>query len=229
MLCLECGAEMRLVQVTRDTTMPVSGYEHHTWQCLGCLTLEQRMKFTAVSGEPAKIMMAELTETAPAQPTQTVPIEPTVSMEAIQTVVVKSIEAAPVEPTQINPSEPTHPEPSAAMPKMSARAKALDEKLRNLKERAKAAREAAGETVTRFNRDWNNKSRSVSPPSAPSDASSQVNPDEPSRSPTEPIASPAPISHDAPIAPQSNAPAVTNLRERLGELVRAMRQLSKAR
>jgi hypothetical protein len=70
-----------------------------------------------------------------------------VSMEAIQTVVVKSIEAAPVEPTQINPSEPTHPEPSAAMPKMSARAKALDEKLRNLKERAKAAREAAGETV----------------------------------------------------------------------------------
>ena len=37
MLCLECGAEMRLVQVTKDTTMPVSGYEHHTWQCSGLL------------------------------------------------------------------------------------------------------------------------------------------------------------------------------------------------
>jgi hypothetical protein len=117
------------------------------------------------------------------------------------------------------------------MPKMSARAKALDEKLRNLKERAKAAREAAGETVrpTQFNRDLDNKSGSISPPSASSDASSHVEPDEPSRSPTEPIASPAPISHDAPIAPQSNAPDVTDLRERLGELVRAMRQLSKVR
>jgi hypothetical protein len=114
------------------------------------------------------------------------------------------------------------------LPKMSARAKALDEKLRNLRERAKAAREAAGETArpTQFNRDLDNEPRPVPQPSAPSDASSLVKPDEPLRSPTEPIASPAPISHDAPIAPQSNAPAVTNLRERLGELVRAMRQLS---
>jgi hypothetical protein len=38
MLCLECGAEMRLLQVTEDTTMFVSGYEHHTWQCSGCST-----------------------------------------------------------------------------------------------------------------------------------------------------------------------------------------------
>ena len=114
------------------------------------------------------------------------------------------------------------------MPKMSARAKALDEKLRNLKERAKAAREAAGETVrpTQFNRDLDNEPRPVPQSSASSDASSHVEPDERLRSPTEPIASPAPTSHDAPIAHQSSAPAVTNLRERLGELVRAMRQLS---
>jgi hypothetical protein len=117
------------------------------------------------------------------------------------------------------------------MPKMSARAKALDEKLRNLKERAMAAREAAGETArpTQFNRDLDNEPRPVPQPSASSDASSYVEPDERLRSPTEPIASPAPTSHDAPIAHQSSAPAVTNLRERLGELVRAMRQLSMAR
>ena len=117
------------------------------------------------------------------------------------------------------------------MPKMSARAKALDEKLRNLKERAKAAREAAGETArpTQFNRDLDSKPCSVPQPSACSEALSHVKSDEPVRTPTEPIASPAPTSHDAPIAHQSSAPAVTNLRERLGELVRAMRQLSMAR
>ena len=224
MLCLDCGAEMHLVQVTKDTTMLVSGYEHHTWQCSGCSAIEQRMTFTPeksptqiAPAEPAQTM-AEPTETAPAQLTETVPVEP--------------IKTTPVEPIQTVSSEPTHPEPPpAAMPKVSARAKALDEKLRNLKERAKAAREAAGETArsTQFNRDLDNKPCSVPQPSACSDASSHVKSDEPVQAPTEPIASPAPISHDAPIASQSNAPDVTNLRERLGELVRAMRQLSMVR
>jgi len=245
MLCLDCGAEMHLVQVTKDTTMLVSGYEHHTWQCSGCSTIEQRMTFTPeksptqiAPAEPTQTMLAEPTETAPAQlietmpvePTQAVPVEPTqtLSVEPSQAVLLEATKTAPVEPIQTVSSEPTHPEPPATMPKMSARAKALDEKLRNLKERAKAAREAAGETarLTQFNRDLDNEPRSVPQPSASSDASSDVEPDVPLRSPTEPIASPAPTSHDAPIAHQSSAPAVTNLRERLGELVRAMRHLS---
>src|SRR6516225_6955174 len=46
MLCLACGAEMRLVEVVEDTTMLVSGYEHQTWQCSGCSAVEQRMTFT---------------------------------------------------------------------------------------------------------------------------------------------------------------------------------------
>src|SRR6516225_5953816 len=213
MLCLDCGAVMHLVQVTKDTTMLVPGYEHHMWQCSGCSTVEQRMTFNSEKS-----------------PTQTVPVEPTqtVSIELSQAVPVEPTKTTPVEPIQTVSSEPTYPESPAAMPKMSARAKALDEKLRNLKERAKAAREAAGETArpTQFNRDLENEPRSVPQPSASSDASSDVEPDVPLRSPTEPIASPAPTSHDAPIAHQSSAPAVTNLRERLGELVRAMRQLS---
>jgi hypothetical protein len=236
---------MYLVHVTKDTTMLVSGYEHHTWQCSGCSTVEQRMRFTPEKSptqtglseaqtmlvEPTETTLAQLTETVLVEPTQRVSVEPTqkVSVEPSQAVSVEPTKTTPVEPIQTVSSEPTHPEPSAAVPKMSARAKALDEKLRNLKERAKAAREAAGETArpTQLNRGWDNKS--VSPPSASSEASSHVNPDEPSRSPTEPIACPAPISHEDPIVPQGHAPAVTNLRERLGELVRAMRQLSTVR
>ena len=228
--------------------MLVSGYEHHTWQCSGCSAIEQRMTFTPeksptqmAPAEPAQIMLMEPTETAPAPLTETVPFEPTqtvsvnptqtVSVELSQAVPVEPIKTTPVEPIQTVSSEPTHPEPPAAMPKVSARAKALDEKLRNLKERARAAREAAGETArpTQLNRDLDNNPCSVPQPSACSDASSQVKSDKPVQAPTEPIASPAPISQDAPIASQSNAPDVTSLRERLGELVRAMRQLSMVR
>ena len=45
MLCLECGAEMRLAQVVEDTTMFVPGYEHHTWRCSACSTVEQRFPY----------------------------------------------------------------------------------------------------------------------------------------------------------------------------------------
>jgi hypothetical protein len=233
MLCWECGGEMRLVQVTKDTTMLVSGYEHLTWQCSGCSTVEQLMTFTrektpaqTVPDEPAQIMLAEPTETAPAQPTQAVPVEPiqTVSVEAIQTMPVEPSKIAPLEPIQIIPPQPTHPEPPAAMPKMNARVKALEEKLHNLKERAKVAREAAGDTVRPrpINHDWDNKSSPVPAPSAPSETPSHVKLEEPLRSPTEPIVCPAPTSHDEPIAPESSGPVATKFRERLGELVRAM-------
>jgi hypothetical protein len=205
---------MRLVQVTKDTTMPVSGYEHHTWQCSGCSIVEQRMTFTREK-----------------TPTQPVPVESAQIMlvvEPTQAVPVKPIQTASVESTQIVLLEPTHPEPPAAMSKMNARAKALEAKIRSLKERANAAREAASKTARptqSINRDWDNKSRSAPPPSASSEVPSHVKPDEPMRSPTEPIASPAPISsHDEPRMPGSNAPVATKFRKRLGELVRAMRR-----
>jgi len=46
MLCLECGAEMTLVQVAKDASMFVCGYEHQKWQCSACSTVERRMSFT---------------------------------------------------------------------------------------------------------------------------------------------------------------------------------------
>jgi len=128
-----------------------------------------------------------------------------------------------VEPTQL---EPTHPDLPAAIVKTNAWAKALDEKLRDLKGRATAARETAGKTArpTQLNRDWDNRPRPVPPPSGSSEAWSHVKPDEPLRSPTVPTASPAPTSHDDPVAPGSNAAAARKLRDRLGELVRTVRR-----
>jgi hypothetical protein len=233
MLCLACGAEMSLVQVVKDTTMFVPGYEHHTWQCSGCSTVERRMTFTrektptqTVPVEPTQTMPAEPIQTgpvepiqAPVEPIQAAPVEPTqtgpvkatqivpgeptqtVPPEPIQTVSVEPIEEVPVEPTQTAPVKPTHPEPPAAMFQSSAWAKAL-EKLRSFKERATET-----ERHTQFSRDWDNL-RSVPPPSA----SSEMKPDEPLRSPTEPIASPAPTEHDEPIAPESKPERARRLR-----------------
>jgi hypothetical protein len=186
MLCLACGAEMTLVQVVKDTTMLVSGYEHHTWQCSSCSTIEQRMTFTREKTP---------TQTASVAPTQTVAVEPT------QAAPVEPIQAAPVEPTQTAPVKPTHPEPPAAMFQSSAWAKAL-EKLRSFKERATET-----ERHAQFSRDWDNL-RSVPPPSA----SSEMKPDEPLRPPTKPIASPAPTAHDEPIAPESKSERARRLR-----------------
>ena len=45
MRCLACGLNMQVVQVEKDTTMIVPGYEHHTWQCDGCGEAERRMTF----------------------------------------------------------------------------------------------------------------------------------------------------------------------------------------
>ena len=49
MRCILCGEEMRLVQVDRDDTMMVPGYERHTLECSGCNEIERRTVFTAAS------------------------------------------------------------------------------------------------------------------------------------------------------------------------------------
>ena len=62
MLCLICGAEMKLVQVVKDTRMFVSGYEHHTWQCSVCPAVERRMTF---AGENAPSTQSDTRKSAP--------------------------------------------------------------------------------------------------------------------------------------------------------------------
>src|SRR6516225_1197176 len=159
MLCLDCGAEMHLVQVTKDTTMLVSGYEHHTWQCSGCSATEQRMTFTrektstqtvpaeltqTALAEPAQSVSVESTQATPVEPSQTTPVETTPPVEAIQTV--------PAELTIQNRQPPPF--------QKNAWAKALKKVQKQ---------ETASETERRaeFNRFWD-KLLSVPPPSASS-------------------------------------------------------------
>ena len=46
MRCMACGAEMVLMSVVADETMPVSGFEHHTFTCSECEDVERRLVFT---------------------------------------------------------------------------------------------------------------------------------------------------------------------------------------
>jgi hypothetical protein len=249
MLCLECGEAMRLVQVTKDTKMAVSGYEQHTWECPACSAVEQRTAFNRDT-IPTQTAPLEATQTVSAEPTQRVleehiasmPVVPTEAapVELTEPAPVALTQAKPVEPIQtlpvehkavaIEPTQPelTHSSLPAAMVRTNAWAKAMDEKLRNFKERSASARETAVRTArpTQFDRDWNNKSRPVRPPPISSTASSDVKPEETIRPPTQPIAFPAPTSHDDHVAPApgSNAPPARKLRDRLGQLVRSVRR-----
>ena len=45
MRCLTCSVDMRLIQVAKDTTMLVEGYQHETWRCGSCDEVEQRVMF----------------------------------------------------------------------------------------------------------------------------------------------------------------------------------------
>jgi hypothetical protein len=45
MQCLACGAEMHLEQVVADGTMPIPGFEHHTFVCPACGDVERRRVF----------------------------------------------------------------------------------------------------------------------------------------------------------------------------------------
>jgi hypothetical protein len=48
MRCLACGAEMNLMKAVQDDTMPVPGFEHHTFMCSACGDIERRLVFRHV-------------------------------------------------------------------------------------------------------------------------------------------------------------------------------------
>ena len=196
MLCLDCGAEMRLVQVTEDTTMFVSGYEHHTWQCSGCSTTERRMIFTREK-TPTPSVTIEPTHTMRAKPAQTVPIEPT-SVQSAQaapvetTVQDKASQTDAVETTQEVPVQPT-------IQTLPLRANAWVKAVEKVHERQKAA--DAAKRSAEFKAFWDNL---LSDPSAStsSERLSDQKADDLVRSPAEPIASPAPTAPDEPCRPE---------------------------
>jgi len=60
MRCLVCNAEMILMKVDQDDTMPVPGFERRTFMCSECHDVERRFVFTkhAQEGEPETVQVA---------------------------------------------------------------------------------------------------------------------------------------------------------------------------
>jgi hypothetical protein len=53
MRCVACGAETILMNVVRDDSMAVLGFEHHTFRCSGCHNVERGLVFTRHGRETA--------------------------------------------------------------------------------------------------------------------------------------------------------------------------------
>ncbi len=111
MRCLVCAAEMRLAEVVPDATMPVPGYEHHTFRCPQCGDEERRLAF-AREGESR---VAHPPKSSAPEPPALRPDEPASFAAA----------AAAPEP---RPAEPN----SAAAPPSFALASALTRRLSKL-------------------------------------------------------------------------------------------------
>jgi hypothetical protein len=210
MLCLACGAEMRLVQVVEDTTLLVSGYEHQTWQCSGCDSVEQRTTFSRkkrpthtrrvlgerVSVQPTQTATDELTQIQPVEPAPVAPIqvEQTAQAERSQTAAVEttvSVEATDKpEPPKAKP-----PQISAATLQTSVLPKTVDEGLRYLTNRATAQNKRRAQ----FKRDWDDL-RTVRSPLVSSGASRHSDRNEPVRPPAAPVAAQVPKCETGTIA-----------------------------
>jgi hypothetical protein len=49
MLCIACGAQMRIARIEQDATMKAAGYEHRKLECVGCQRTERRLAFSGDS------------------------------------------------------------------------------------------------------------------------------------------------------------------------------------
>jgi hypothetical protein len=219
MLCLGCGAEMRLVEAVEDSTMLVPGYEHQTWQCLGCSDVEQRLTFTGKKRRthkaplgPVHMGSVEPAQTAAVEPVQTEPVEtaPIVPIQVTQITEVDPSQTTSVVEATLSVEATQEPEPARAIPpQMSATTlqtsvlpKSVDERLSYLTRRVTEFREAAALDKRRaqFDRDWDNP-RSVNSASSSPKSSSHKHRDDRSSSPAAPVAAQAPTPHDEPTAP----------------------------
>ena len=220
--------------------MLVSGYEHQTWQCSGCSSVERRMTFTRgkrqthrIPVEPAHVASVEPAQTTAIEPVQTEPEEPPpiVPIQMAQTAQARSSQASLVE-TTVSVEAPdegmlqqqSHSQPPATVLQTNASPKPFDEKLRKLMERATALREAAAKAKrdVQFNRDWDSL-RSLPSPSAWSEALSHKDRDEPVQLPEEPTTAARPTAHGEPIAPASERARRRSWRELMRFGIRKVR------
>ena len=139
MLCISCGAKMRLVRVQPDDTMMVTGYEHQTFECSSCGETERRLTFTR-EPTPQPGQPAPIDEAAPVPPASaSQDTAPPVSPDPVhQEEPAPPVSAAPPDQDLGAPHLSAPPEPRATDPGEStapsrwARAVA---KLRGLQER----------------------------------------------------------------------------------------------
>jgi hypothetical protein len=112
MRCLVCNAEMILMKVDQDDTMPVPGFERRTFICSECHDVERRFVFTkhAREGEPETVQVAppiagEQDDNKPAplegEPEQLVQVAPPIADEQGDNEPVP-LESEP-EPVQVAP------------------------------------------------------------------------------------------------------------------------------
>jgi hypothetical protein len=58
MHCMACNADMIVIAVVKDDTMPIPGFEWHTFKCSACDDVERRLVFSNPDTEVATPMHA---------------------------------------------------------------------------------------------------------------------------------------------------------------------------
>ena len=109
MRCLACGAEMHLMHVIQDDTMPVPGYEHRTFMCSACGDIERRLAFARDIGqshtEPDSVHTTPPISPAPTDQQEHIP-----ALGILRRVFAKlrgkPVPVRPAPPTSLRPAEP---------------------------------------------------------------------------------------------------------------------------
>ena len=104
MRCLACGAEVHLMHVAQDDTMPVPGYEHRTFMCSACGDIERRFVFARDTGQGH-------TEPVPVHTTLPISSAPTDQQERIASAGILRRVFAKLrgKPVSVRPAPPTSP------------------------------------------------------------------------------------------------------------------------
>ena len=110
MRCLACGAEMQLMHVVQDDTMPVPDYEHRTFMCSACGDIERRLVFARDIGqsptEPVPVHTAPPISPAPDQqdriPTSGILRRIFAKLRGNQVSVHPALTTSPAEPVPVN-------------------------------------------------------------------------------------------------------------------------------
>src|SRR5947209_2298257 len=138
MLCMGCGAEMRLIAVVPDRELETPGYEHRTHECSGCGEHETRLSFSREPTRPAARRHAPTQPTAPssdshatAQPSPPpAPVPPQTIMQ---------------EPPGVSLAATARSAWESAVARLRSRESALSEQAESVKK---------AEHLARFDREW---------------------------------------------------------------------------